>query len=137
MMGAQGMEMMELEYKDRLAAVTAERDKLKKFKEYVHTRLDAAGVPVDPESSHKAEGCRIGGRLDIVLDGKVKQERDELRELIRRVKRMISNGLEVGYIAPLTPGSTEHKTYADVLWAVNRMDLGALPGEQGVKGGAG
>lgn len=67
MMGTQGMEMMELEYKDRLAAVIAERDKLKKFKEYVHDRLDAAGVPVDPESSHKAEWCRIDGRLDIVL----------------------------------------------------------------------
>lgn len=71
-----GMNMMIGEYEDRLAAhrdelakVTAERDKLKKFKEYVHARLDAAGVPTDPDSPHKAEGCRIGGRLDIVLAG--------------------------------------------------------------------
>lgn len=48
--------------------VTAERDKLQRFKDYVHARLDAAGVPVDPESSYKAEGCRIGGRLDWVLE---------------------------------------------------------------------
>lgn len=42
-------------------------EKLEQFKAYVHARLDAAGVPADPESPHKAEGCRIGGRLDIVL----------------------------------------------------------------------
>jgi hypothetical protein len=40
---------------------------LAKFKAYVHRRLDEAGVPTDPDSPHKAEGCRIGGRLDIVL----------------------------------------------------------------------
>ncbi len=45
----------------------AERDKLQKFKDYVHGRLDAAGVPTDPDSPHKAEGCRIGGRLDILI----------------------------------------------------------------------
>ena len=78
MMSTAGMDMMEREYQDRLAAlreeverVTAERDKLKQFKEYVHARLDAAGVPTDPESPHRAEGCRIGGRLDIVLTDRV------------------------------------------------------------------
>lgn len=45
----------------------AERDTLAKFKSYVHKRLDDAGVPVDPDSPHKAEGCRVGGRLDYVL----------------------------------------------------------------------
>jgi hypothetical protein len=50
-----------------VTAVTAERDKLQRFKEYVHRRLDEAGVPTDPDSPHRAEGCRIGGRLDIVL----------------------------------------------------------------------
>lgn len=69
-----GPNMAFREYEDRLSAlreelvmVTAERDKLKEFKEYVHARLDKAGVPTDPESPHKAEGCRIGGRFDIVL----------------------------------------------------------------------
>jgi hypothetical protein len=42
-------------------------EKLQAFKDYVHKRLDDAGVSVDPESPHKAAGCRIGGRLDIVL----------------------------------------------------------------------
>lgn len=41
--------------------------KLEAFKAYVHQRLDEAGVPTDPDSQHRAEGCRIGGRLDIVL----------------------------------------------------------------------
>jgi hypothetical protein len=40
--------------------------KLRAFKAYVHKRLDEMGVPADPESPHKAEGCRIGGRLDEV-----------------------------------------------------------------------
>jgi hypothetical protein len=40
--------------------------RLKAFKEYVHKRLDDMGIPVNPESSHKIHGCRIGGRLDIV-----------------------------------------------------------------------
>lgn len=48
-------------------ALEAERDKLAAFKAYVHKRLDAAGVPTDPESPHRAKGCRIGGRLDDVL----------------------------------------------------------------------
>lgn len=47
--------------------VLAERDKLAAFKVYVHRRLDEAGVPADPESPHRAEGCRVGGRLDVVL----------------------------------------------------------------------
>lgn len=51
----------------QVAATEKERDKLAAFKSYVHKRLDDAGVPSDPESPHKSEGCRIGGRLDIVL----------------------------------------------------------------------
>ena len=45
----------------------SERDELQRFKDYVHYRLDEAGVPVDPDSPHKAEGCRIGGRLDVLI----------------------------------------------------------------------
>lgn len=45
----------------------AEIEKLQAFKDYVHQRLDEAGVPVDPESPHKAAGCRIGGRLDEIF----------------------------------------------------------------------
>ncbi len=55
----------------------AEREKLQKFKDYVHGRLDAAGVQTDPDSVHKAEGCRIGGRLDIVLGALARLEKLE------------------------------------------------------------
>lgn len=44
-----------------------EINKLQSFKDYVHNRLDEAGIEKDPESPHRAAGCRIGGRLDIVL----------------------------------------------------------------------
>lgn len=41
--------------------------KLGAFKEYVHRRLDQAGVPIDPGGPHTEAGCRVGDRLDIVL----------------------------------------------------------------------
>jgi hypothetical protein len=50
-----------------LAAANTRAEKLQAFKDYVHKRLDDAGVPADPDSPHKAEGCRIGGRLDRVF----------------------------------------------------------------------
>lgn len=48
----------------RIAEASGGTDPLQSFKDYVHRRLDAMGVPIDPESPHKAAGCRIGGRLD-------------------------------------------------------------------------
>jgi hypothetical protein len=53
-----------------LVGLRTERDALLRFKQYVHARLDAAGVPSDPESPHKAEGCRVGGRLDWLLSSR-------------------------------------------------------------------
>jgi hypothetical protein len=53
-----------------IAPLIEEIDALRKFKAYVHKRLDDAGIPADPDSPHKAEGCRVGGRLDIVLAAK-------------------------------------------------------------------
>lgn len=60
---------------------------LQRFKEYVHTRLDNAGVPVDPDSPHRAEGCRIGGRLDAVFaeQNRLRSEIATLREQAARV----------------------------------------------------
>lgn len=52
---------------DKIKELEAQLNKLAAFKKYVHERLDEAGVPVDPESPHKDEGCRIGGRLDWLL----------------------------------------------------------------------
>jgi hypothetical protein len=73
-------------------ALIAERDALARFKAYVHRRLDEAGVPVDPDSPHKAEGCRIGGRLDVVF-----AERDALRAAVEEMAealRLATIGLE-------------------------------------------
>lgn len=63
----------------------AENAKLKAFKKYVHDRLDAYGVPVDPESPHKAHGCRIGGRLDWV-EAENKRIRDALQAVIDQIE---------------------------------------------------
>lgn len=54
-------------FADCIRNLATERDKLKKFKEYVHDRLNDMGVPEDPHPKHTLEtGCRIEGRLDWV-----------------------------------------------------------------------
>jgi hypothetical protein len=52
----------------------AEALKLRAFKDFVHRRLDSAGVPTHPDGPHSKEGCRVGDRLDIVIE-----ERDTLK----------------------------------------------------------
>lgn len=66
--------------------LTRERAHLLNFKRYVHDRLDAGGVSVDPESVHKAEGCRIGGRLDEVF-----AERSNVRAALADVVASLAN----------------------------------------------
>lgn len=54
-------------------------EKLQAFKDYVHKRLDDAGVEKEPDGEHSKHGCRIGDRLDIVLP----QEKEfEVKRLI-------------------------------------------------------
>lgn len=83
--GAKALERVTADLdRERAARVKAEA-----FKAYVHKRLDDAGVEKSPVDQHAREGCRIGGRLDIVfaeldtlraqLDA-VTRERDEARE---------------------------------------------------------
>ena len=50
-----------------IAAQATEIAALQAFKDYVHGRLDDAGVATHPDGPHSAAGCRIGDRLDIVL----------------------------------------------------------------------
>jgi hypothetical protein len=65
------MSVLEREIEKRdfaLSAARSEAQKARAFKEYVHKRLDEAGVPVDPEPEHNRQhGCRIEGRLNYVL----------------------------------------------------------------------
>lgn len=85
------------ELREQLATATKRAEEAERrrdhFKRYVHERLDAAGVPVDPPSPHREHGCRIGGRLDWVfaqLDslrtqlGEAERAETTLRELVRR-----------------------------------------------------
>lgn len=50
--------------------VTKQTEKLQAFKDYVHQRLDAAGVEREPHGIYSKAGCRVGDRLDIVLGGR-------------------------------------------------------------------
>lgn len=47
---------------------------LQRFKDFVHRRLDEAGVPTHPDGPHSKEGCRVGDRLDVI-----QAERDQER----------------------------------------------------------
>jgi hypothetical protein len=71
-------------------------EKLQAFKDYVHRRLDEAGVPIDPDSPHRAEGCRVGGRLDVLLAAveigtAAAAEREKLRAALRDVLASLAN----------------------------------------------
>jgi hypothetical protein len=52
---------------NKAAEIEAERNALQRFKDFVHRRLDEAGIPTHPDGPHSKEGCRIGDRLDLVL----------------------------------------------------------------------
>lgn len=75
--------------KQQLSALQQENDKLRKFKKYVHERLDKMGVPADPEpDNNAAHGCRIEGRLNC-LESKDK-EIAELREKLKKYETVKS-----------------------------------------------
>lgn len=76
-----------------LCDLLEERDKLRKFKTYVHGRLDAAGIPASiPDNPHTADGCRVGGRLDAVFkrESELEVENEKLRKVLRAALRCVS-----------------------------------------------
>jgi len=50
-----------------ITRIMNKNSKLQAFKDYVHDRLDEAGIEKEPNGEHSKAGCRIGDRLDIVL----------------------------------------------------------------------
>lgn len=51
------------------ARLEAEVQRLQAFKDWVHAYLDAKGVPKEfPDGQHTREGCRIGDRLDWLVE---------------------------------------------------------------------
>lgn len=67
-----------------------ERDRLQAFKDYVHTRLDVFGVPIEPPNNevlmHQREGCRIGDRLDWLIT-----RYNEMADLKRKLDPILTN----------------------------------------------
>lgn len=58
----------------------AERDKLQAFKDWVHAYLDGQGVPHHPSGTHGAAGCRIGDRMDWLMERLRTAEAEVARE---------------------------------------------------------
>jgi hypothetical protein len=53
--------------KEENAILHAKVEKLQAFKDFVHNRLDEAGIEKEPNGEHSKNCCRIGDRLDIAL----------------------------------------------------------------------
>ena len=66
----------------KIEELRIERDKLAAFKKWTHDFLDTYGVPHHPPGTHGEHGCRIGDRMDWVMEqlGIVTADRDRLRE---------------------------------------------------------
>ena len=84
--GRQALLKREAKAIELVRKLEAERDKLQKFKDFVHAYLTQHGVPEDDATNeHSKEGCRIGARLDLLF-----AERDRLgsenEELRRRIQ---------------------------------------------------
>lgn len=86
-----------IELHGQQTAVLSELEALRKFKAYVHQRLDDAGV--DPHAEQNAlNGCRIGARLDDVLRATVADEAPNASTLLIWCLRYLDDeGLEYVY----------------------------------------
>lgn len=75
---------------------------LERFKTYVHQRLDEAGIPTHPDGPHSKEGCRVGDRLDILIQSEAQADREadsiaeansDLRERVAELEAQLEGAL--------------------------------------------
>jgi hypothetical protein len=63
------VDMAESYANEQTQELKAENEKLQRFKDYVHDRLDKMGIPQNPDPENNlAHGCRIEGRLNFIAD---------------------------------------------------------------------
>lgn len=53
---------------EHVIATLERAEKLQAFKDFVHKRLDEMGIEKNPNGKHSAEGCRVGDRLDLIVE---------------------------------------------------------------------
>jgi hypothetical protein len=73
-----------MDLKAKVRNLRAERDARQAFKDYVHERLDQAGIPTHTDGEHSKAGCRVGDRLDVLIG-----ERDQLRSEWERLREAL------------------------------------------------
>lgn len=78
-------------YMGQIESQAAQIKALQAFKDYVHKRLDDAGIPTHPEGNHSKAGCRVGDRLDIALIDKPLV----LRGGLLKIKRLATMSAEL------------------------------------------
>jgi hypothetical protein len=94
---------------DKIKELQERVEKLQAFKDYVHKRLDEAGVEKYPSGEHSEHGCRIGDRLDIVLNPKINKisikidsSPDKIKELKEKWNELLKS--ESFPFLPMTNG---------------------------------
>jgi hypothetical protein len=107
--------------------LTKEVEKLRKFKKYVHDRLDKMGVPSDPEPANNvSHGCRIEGRLNFIKattddllkrsfnrEDNLKSENKKLTKEVERLKAELKHDQK--YITVRPPEWHYWKSVAEIL----------------------
>lgn len=81
------------------AALLAEVDRLQAFKTWVHAYLDSQGVPHHPPGTHGAAGCRIGDRMDWLMERLrgAEAEREACHALYAEILRRCGHNPENGH----------------------------------------
>lgn len=96
--------------------IDAALKKLQAFKDYVHGRLDAAGIPTHPDGEHSKAGCRIGDRLDIALKPTAPWELVDAmqRAIVTNDKTIADEALACATVATLYADSVVQKERASI-----------------------
>lgn len=91
-----------------LAQMGAELEQAKAFKDFMHRRLDSAGVPKEfPDGKHTKEGCRIGDRLDWVLErsAELEQAKEDKRKMTQEHKELVDIWFDCSTLLGMPGGS--------------------------------
>jgi hypothetical protein len=120
------------------AALVAEVAGLQAFKDYVHQRLDGAGILTHPDGEHSKAGCRVGDRLDIALDAHTtlrtqlaasQADVARLREVLASVELLAKNMRNAEkMVGPENP--TERRVWVKTRYADGRAILAAIKDTQ-------
>jgi hypothetical protein len=99
---------------EELQGLREHRDKLQAFKDWVHAYLDSHKVPHHPPGTHGAAGCRIGDRMDWLMN-ELRTARGMTLESIANLRPALRRMIHLATTAPLTAEQWEEVAAAEKL----------------------